>query len=245
VAPPILVGCCGFPVSQARYFAEFRAIEVNATFYQPPRLSTVERWRLEAPKDFQFAVKAWQLVTHPSSSPTYRRLTEKFSPQALARCGHFQKTPEVFRAWKATRRIALALKAKVVLLQTPTSFFPGADLLKAMYDFFKTVERDEFLVAWEPRGDAWKEPLVRQVCADLDLLHAVDPLHALPAPGRLRYFRLHGAYRAGHIVYGHRYSEEELIRLAGLCRGKPGYVFFNNSEMYDDARRFIDLLAEA
>ncbi|MHC1610664.1 MAG: DUF72 domain-containing protein [Candidatus Methanospirareceae archaeon] len=32
-----------------------------------------ERWRLRAPKEFEFTVKAWQLITHEPTSPTYRK----------------------------------------------------------------------------------------------------------------------------------------------------------------------------
>jgi uncharacterized protein YecE (DUF72 family) len=37
VQDDVLVGCCGFPEAQARYVAEFRAVEVQQTFYDPPR----------------------------------------------------------------------------------------------------------------------------------------------------------------------------------------------------------------
>lgn len=234
---PVLVGCAGFPEAQARYFSEFPAVEVNATFYQPPRPATLERWRSAAPKDFRFTLKAWQVITHPAGSPTYRRMTKALARSRLAQCGHFQASDQVREGWAATQAAAAALKASVILFQTPTSFYPNPDLLRAMYDFFKRVDRDRFQLAWEPRGDAWKPPLVRQICDDLGLIRAGDPLREGAFEGRLRYYRLHGAYRDRHIVYDHRYSDEELARLAGLCRG-PAYVFFNNASMGEDARRF-------
>ena len=67
------VGCCGFPGGMRSYFSRFEIVEVQQTFYQPPRMETALRWRREAPADFEFAIKAWQLITHPPSSPTYRR----------------------------------------------------------------------------------------------------------------------------------------------------------------------------
>ncbi|HIC91498.1 MAG TPA: DUF72 domain-containing protein, partial [Syntrophaceae bacterium] len=70
----IKVGCCGFPKAKGIYYQQFKVVEIQQTFYQIPRVSTVQKWREEAPPDFEFTLKAWQLITHPSQSPTYRRL---------------------------------------------------------------------------------------------------------------------------------------------------------------------------
>lgn len=43
------VGCCGFPTSFARYAQTFPAVEVQQTFYQPPALKTLARWKSQAP----------------------------------------------------------------------------------------------------------------------------------------------------------------------------------------------------
>ena len=43
---------------------EYRLVEVQQTFYEPPRDGTMRRWRALAPVDFEFTIKAWQLVTH-------------------------------------------------------------------------------------------------------------------------------------------------------------------------------------
>ncbi|MFQ5882008.1 MAG: DUF72 domain-containing protein [Candidatus Methylomirabilales bacterium] len=55
-------------------FRRFPVVELQQTFYQPPRLKTVQRWREEVPATFEFTMKAWQLITHEPGSPTYRRL---------------------------------------------------------------------------------------------------------------------------------------------------------------------------
>src|SRR5205085_7459673 len=120
---------------------------------------------------FEFTLAAWQLITHLAGGPTYRKLTEDLSPAQLGRCGHFQDTPETRWAWGKTREIARVLRARVILFQTPSTFHAGADMLRLLYDFFKALPREDFQFAWEPRGESWKEPLVRQVCSDLGLLH--------------------------------------------------------------------------
>jgi hypothetical protein len=75
------VGCCGFPMAQAGYFRLFRLVEMQQTFYRPPRLATLERWRRSAPPGFEFTLKVLQLITHTSASPTYRRLGTPVPPE--------------------------------------------------------------------------------------------------------------------------------------------------------------------
>ncbi|RLG89774.1 DUF72 domain-containing protein, partial [Candidatus Bathyarchaeota archaeon] len=41
----IKIGCCGYPTSMKKYYGLFKLIELNTTFYQYPRFSTVEGWR--------------------------------------------------------------------------------------------------------------------------------------------------------------------------------------------------------
>lgn len=240
--PSVRVGCCGFPVSRSRYFRSFASIEVDSSFYQPPRPATALRWRAEAPEGFQFMVKAWQLITHPPTSPTYRRLGAD-RPARLDRCGHFRQSPETRWAWERTLSLAQSLKAQMILFQTPPTFRPDADKIRDLYSFFEKAERGRFLLAWEPRGPEWTGKIVARVLADLKLVHAVDPLAGEPL-GRIGYFRLHGAYKDGRVVYRHKYSDQELAKLQRLAVFQPTYVFFNNSEMFNDASRFNMLVSE-
>jgi len=39
------VGCCGWGMAHEEYCAQFELLEVQATFYEPPRESTARRWR--------------------------------------------------------------------------------------------------------------------------------------------------------------------------------------------------------
>lgn len=47
------------------YYAEqFRAVEINSTFYAMPRASVLETWAAEVGPDFRFALKAPRRITH-------------------------------------------------------------------------------------------------------------------------------------------------------------------------------------
>lgn len=237
----VRVGCCGWPVARERYFERFGAVEIDSSFYNLPQLATASRWREEAPKGFEYALKAWQLVTHPASSPTYRRLNGVWTEKQLARCGHFKDTPEVASAWERTAAAASALRARVVLFQTPRSFYPNADHLRDMYRFFKGIRRGSPLLAWEPRGRVWEDKLVNRVVGDLGLTHACDPLADAAQGHAPWYYRLHGAYEGGRIAYDHRYTDAELGLLHTRCAGRNAWVFFNNAAMFDDAGRFLGM----
>ncbi len=238
--PRVLVGTCGFALARARIFRAFDLVEVQQTFYQPPRPETLRRWREEAPSPFRFTLKAWQLVTHPPSSPTYRRLREPLPTGWRRQAGGFRRNALTRMAWERTLEAAALLDATVILLQTPASFTPEPANLEALHRFLAEAPRDGRQLAFEPRGSAWTADLLRPLMAELKLIHAVDPFLARPVGRGLRYFRLHGlpAYH-----YRHRYSDQELETLAGLLNGAwPNLVLFNNAHMADDARRFRRLV---
>jgi uncharacterized protein YecE (DUF72 family) len=53
------------PSGMLRFYSEiFRSVEINNTFYQIPKVSSVEAWSKEAPKDFKFVIKVPQRITH-------------------------------------------------------------------------------------------------------------------------------------------------------------------------------------
>ncbi len=230
------IGCCGFVVSQQEYFRLFKRIEIQQTFYQLPRLQTAEKWRTIAPPGFEFTMKAWQLITHEPTSPTYRRLGKKIQPGQSNRYGRFRPTSEVIEAWNQTAMFARTLQATVVLFQCPASFRPNRVNVANMREFFSRIDRKEFRFAWEPRGD-WSQELILELCQDLELSHCVDPFKNQPQYGDFQYFRLHGI-----TGYYYQYTDADLRRLSRWIQRKPSYVFFNNNWMKDDALRFMELM---
>jgi uncharacterized protein YecE (DUF72 family) len=229
----IRIGSCGFRSSRESYYPLLNAVEVQHTFYQPPQLATLARWRAEAPKDFEFSVKAWQLITHQSSSPTYRRLKRELTDEEKEECGFFRSSEIVRAAWDVTLQCALALRARFILFQCPASFQPTTANLHNMRKFFRSIERRELSFGWEPRGN-WPRQVVKDLCDELDLWHVVDPFaDRSVTPGRC-YFRLHG--RKG---WRYTYEDAELEELNSMLHGgEVSYVFFNNIKMLEDALRF-------
>ncbi len=217
----IKVGCCGFPTSMRKYYENFSLVETQRTFYAYPRISTVTKWRAEAPSNFEFAVKAYQDITH----------TLRF------------KTEASVQAFEQMKQICNVLKARILLIQTPASFW--SDKLSDAINFFETVERGNITLVWETRGPDWDKPETRAALSKalkkVDVSHVVDPLKNLPAHiGAVAYFRLHGM---GKRLYHYKYSDDELARLRKLIAQFESeraevYVLFNNLAMWDDAARF-------
>jgi len=232
----VKVGCCGFPRGMKHYFSRFKLVEVQQTFYKLPRIETVVQWRQAAPFDFEFTIKAWQLITHPPSSPTYRKAGLAIPKGKEGGYGYFKTSDEVMEAWHKTKEIARAVKAIIIVFQCPASFAGSTENINNMRKFFRALARDDFLFAWEPRGQ-WNEQIITSLCHELGLIHCVDRLQRVALYGTINYFRLHGG-----PGYRHSYTNEELEHLREMITNRESYILFNNITMYDDALRFTRLL---
>lgn len=210
-----------------RYFESYGLVELNCTFYEYPRLETVEGWREKAPENFEFTVKAHQDISHKSRM--------KLDEACL-------------KAFERMKQICKTLKAEILLIQTPGSFRP--DRIGDAENFFKSVNREGLVLVWENRGSEWEKPEVYErlcrVLSSLEVGHVTDPFRVLPAyTGRTAYFRLHGL---GEKLYYYQYSDMELRKLKELVKpfedeGKTVYVLFNNLSMFEDGLRFMEFLA--
>ncbi len=242
VAPrDVRVGCCGFRLSRAEYFARFPVVEVQQTFYHPPKAETLRRWREDAPAGFEFTIKAWMMITHEPQSPVYRRMKRELTSDEREEVGSFRPTAAIREAWRVTREAAEALNARRVLFQCPARFTPTPEHLSNMRKFFKKAKRGDLVFLWEPRGEAWTRELVGGLCRELDLIHVVDPLVERTATPERPYFRLHVRWGVDRKSY----EDEELRELyTMLPRGETSYVFFNNVRMVDDALRFQRIARE-
>jgi uncharacterized protein YecE (DUF72 family) len=247
VKPTITVGCCGWGYLREKDFSAhitrkfrsklqayvqlFQSVEANSTFYRIPKLQTAEKWRSEADelnKRFEFSVKASKIITH------------------LDRFGS-RSSIDVF---SQMLDICAALRAKVMLLQSPESFRPTAENVNRLENFFAAIGRGSLTVAWEPRGKWWEaKESIQRLCDEFKLVCCVDPFRN-PVPSlssmRLGYFRLHGFGKPSMYMY--RYSRTELDELVNKCLFLSEsldkiYVFFNNAFMYENAEEFESLLS--
>jgi uncharacterized protein YecE (DUF72 family) len=235
----VKVGTCGFPLSRKKLYANVDVVEIQNIFYKFPRKETVEKWRKEAPQNVEFTLKASQLITHPPTSPTYRKAGLEIPDSIKDKLGFFKPTKEVFNAWEITLEYAALLHAEIIIFQTPASFKPTKENIRNMLTFFKEISRYDVITGWEPRGD-WDDELLLDIFTKTEIVHVVDPFKNEPIYGEIAYFRLHGRGKG----YKWRYSDEELeILMSKLLDDRPNYVLFNNTNMFEDATRFKRLLS--
>ena len=235
------LGMCGFTIGAAAYFKQFRVVEVQQTFYDPPPADTLRKWRVQAPANFEFTMKAWQVITHRGTSRTYRRLRRPFGAEQLEDAGAFRRNATTLGAWDETLLAARELRATAILLQCPASFRATDENIASMRDFLCNVERPrELSLMWEPRGP-WPDDVVRGLCRELSLVHAVDPFVRPSLTPELVYWRLHG--NRSHWA---NYEDDELRQIIDWLPDDDidAYVLFNNIPRVKDVRRFRELLSQ-
>ncbi|GBC74969.1 hypothetical protein HRbin06_00277 [archaeon HR06] len=233
----IKVGCCGTAgLSLKNYSKIFPIVELQSTFYRLPKEKTALSWREEVEKDFCFTLKAFQAITHPSDSPTWRRVKKPKGD------GYLKPTEENFKEWDKTLKIVEILKGEYLVVQLPPSFKFNEENLKNLKNFFSSCKRI-CKIGIEFRDNSWFKDELSSILEDLNLVHIVDPLVNKPLTSlEDYYFRLHGL---GKRLYHYKYSEEDLKRLLEYLKNLKAsrvYVFFNNLNMREDAIKLISLL---
>ncbi|MCS6768354.1 MAG: DUF72 domain-containing protein [Candidatus Nitrosocaldus sp.] len=247
------VGCCGRRVAWEEYSRLFDAIEVDSTFYRLPRVGTARRWAESTGGRVIFCIKAFQGITHPISSPTWRRAGVQRPKVNTDRYGHLKPTEENFACWDATLAICRATNARICVVQLPPSFICSDDNVTNTLAFFSSIKRDGIRIGMEFRHRSWmmdenRSRLLRVL--DIGVMHIVDPFTWMPAveQGSI-YCRLHGRLSSRYDTiayeYSYRYSDDDLARLkqvvGALCADEV-FVMFNNINMHEDALRFRSML---
>jgi len=230
------IGCCGFPVSRKLYYKHFKLVEIQQSFYNVSDITTASKWRDEAPSDFEFSIKASQLITHPSSSPTYRKAGINIPVTDFNRYGFFRPSSEVYLAWEKTELFARVLKTRAIVFQCPPSFDETTQNIENIIRFFNSIKDRRYLYVWEPRGN-WHEQTIKRLCNELSLVHCFDPLERQSSIEPINYFRLHGGPH-----YRHRYTPEELEILKQKTQNTKSYILFNNIYMYQNALSFASII---
>ncbi|MEM4399001.1 MAG: DUF72 domain-containing protein [Candidatus Nitrosocaldus sp.] len=248
------VGCCSRRVTWQEYARLFNAIEVDSTFYRLPRVETARRWVEGTSGRVTFCIKAFQGITHPIDSPTWRRAGAQRPTSNLDRYGHLKPTEENFACWDATLALCKAVNARLCLLQLPPSFECNDENVDNAIAFLSSIRRDGVSVGIELRHRSWmdeenKGKLLSML--DRDVVHVVDPFTWMPlAVKKIVYFRMHGklSIRSSSSItyyYSYRYGDDELARLKQVVDtlyADETFIMFNNTSMHDDALRFRSLL---
>jgi len=231
----VKIGTCGFSVGRKKYFKFFKIVEIQKTFYDFVKEETLNKWREEAPSDFEFSFKVIQLLTHPLNSPTYRRMKDvkKFKENSL-KYGFLKNTKEIFEIWKIMEKVSNILRARFVVFQFPKSFKRDSTNEKNLIRFFNKV-KGSFTPVVEFRDDSWKE-IYEEIIRE-GIIIGGDPLRQYIPRQRINYFRLHGL-----TMYRYKYTEEDFKEIYRHLTGDENIVLFNNIYMFEDAILFKQFL---
>lgn len=199
----------GLPVKRwfDRYAAHFDTVEVNATFYRLPEVTTFTTWREQAPPGFCYAIKAPRFITHMKK---------------LKDCGE-----SMARFLERARHLGEALGP--ILYQLPPSLRFDRERLQA----FLGLLPPDMAHVFEPREPSWLSDDVFALLIEAGVGLCAHDMPARAdnrvATGKLAYVRFHGT--SGKYVG--RYSEEALRDWANWLRaeqakGRSGWAYFNN-----------------
>lgn len=200
----------------AHYAGAFPTVELNASFYRLPSEAMIARWASVTPDGFVFAVKASRLITHL---------------KRLEGC-------EAAVAALLDRTAGLGAKRGPILFQLP----PHLELDLARLERFLSILPRGLRYAFEFRDPRWHEERVYALLSAFGAAFCPFELGALRGPrivtADFLYVRLHG--RKGR--YRGRYGKAALAEWAAWldaqrAQGRDGYVYFDNTDVADDAVR--------
>jgi uncharacterized protein YecE (DUF72 family) len=193
-----------------RYASAFDFVEINSSFYRQVRPATYEKWSVEVPDHFRFAVKMHRLITHYTRLKNTDLLGDVFGSVA-----------------------GLGAKLAVVLVQLPPTLVFDAEVADRFWSALRKLYRG--CVVCEPRHASWHEPGALKLLGKhgigpvLTEIPAVkeDPLRGAKKEIPL-YVRLHGTPRKYYSSYG----DQDLVRLAEFLADhadRRRYVVFDNT----------------
>ena len=209
----------------SHYSAEFDTVEINASFYRLPLLTTFEGWREKAPEGFRYAVKVNRFITHNKKLLNCVEPVSEFV--ALAR--------------------NLGEHLGPLLHQLPPSLHRNDERLRT---YLQQLPADlEHVV--EFRHASWYDEAVLALLDEHGIGFVAHDLAGLVSPrwasGRAAYVRFHGT---GGKYWG-RYSEEQMSEWARWLalqadQGRSAWAYFNNDihgHALEDARTLKRALA--
>jgi len=202
------------------YAGRLSAVEVNYSFRQFIKESTLQNWIAGTPERFRFCVKAHQSITH------IRRLKNA--------------DEQVKRFLDSIQPLAGAGKLGPALFQLPPNMKSDAALLE---DFCAQLPRD-FQAAFEFRHESWFQDDVFRVLGKRNLALCFAETDELKTPivltATYSYYRLR---RTDYTADDRRELAERLSR--GLQAKREIYAFFKHEERPESALYAEDLLKSA
>lgn len=201
----------------SHYATKLNTVEVNFTFRQLVKETTIQNWLNETPGDFRFGIKAHQVITH------IKRLkgTQDFLPRFLA----------------TIEPLAAAKKLGPVLFQLPPNLKADAALLK---DFLALLPQT-VPAAFEFRHESWFAEstwgLLRERNTALCVAETETRMTPDVATAGFAYYR----FRKPSYTAEERRSMLERIG-AHMDSGRDVFAYFKHEETPEGALYAVEML---
>jgi uncharacterized protein YecE (DUF72 family) len=201
------------------YSSQLNTVEVNFTFRQLVKDTTVQKWIAETPENFRFGVKAHQVITH------IKRLkkTEDFVPRFL----------------QTVQPLAQAGKMGPVLFQLPPNMKADAALLQ---EFLNTLPR-AVPTAFEFRHESWLTDEIFTILKSCNRALCVAETEERNTPDVVTADFCYYRYRKPTYTPEERESMVARQR-QHLSAGRDVFAYFKHEETPQGARYAREILKE-
>jgi uncharacterized protein YecE (DUF72 family) len=201
------------------YCTRLNTVEVNFTFRQLVKETTIENWKQDSPQDFKFGVKAHQVITH------IKRLkaTQDFVTRFLA----------------TIEPLAAAGKLGPVLFQLPPNLKVDNILLK---DFLATLPRT-VPAAFEFRHASWFADETWEALRSCNAALCVAETETITTPDVATAPFVYYRFRKPTYTGEERTSMIERVR-QHLAEGRDVFAYFKHEETAAGALYAVDLRSE-
>jgi uncharacterized protein YecE (DUF72 family) len=199
------------------YTTKLNTVEVNFTFRQLVKETTIQNWMNDSPSHFRFGIKAHQVLTH------IKRLkgTEEFLPRFLA----------------TIEPLAASGKLGTVLFQLPPNLKADATLLK---DFLATLP-STVPAAFEFRHESWFNDTTWDLLKASHVALCVAETETLTTPDVATSAFVYYRFRKPSYSGDERRSMIDRIR-AHMADGRNVFAYFKHEETPEGALYAVDLL---
>jgi uncharacterized protein YecE (DUF72 family) len=202
------------------YATQLNTVEVNFTFRQLVKETTIQKWIAETPANFRFGIKAHQVITH------IKRLknTQDFVPRFLA----------------TIEPLAAAGKLGPVLFQLPPNLKADAALLE---EFLATLPRP-LSAAFEFRHDSWFSDPIFDLLKKHNRALCVAETEERTTPDVVTADFCYYRYRKPSYTPDERHAM--IARIAEhRQQGHDVFAYFKHEETPEGALSAVDLLKES
>jgi uncharacterized protein YecE (DUF72 family) len=202
------------------YAMQLNTVEVNFTFRQLVKETTIQSWIEQTPSTFRFGVKAHQVITH------IKRLkgTEDFLPRFVA----------------TIAPLASAGKLGPVLFQLPPNLKADAALLK---DFLALLPRT-LPAAFEFRNESWFTDSTWELLKSHGAALCVAETEERTTPDIVTGAFIY--YRFRKPTYTAEERSAMVTQIGGhLAAGRDVFAYFKHEETPEGALYAVDLLRDA